>query len=560
MRVRRVDAARVLVAAVVACGMSWRAAAQPTSVVTSPHNLSAGGPGAIRATIEDQVCIFCHAPHNSLPVRPLWNRSMPADAYLIYTSRALDARPGQPTGASKMCLSCHDGTIALGSVVSRGTPILMAGGLTTIPHGTTNLGTDLRDDHPISFRFDASLAAKDPKIKPPGSLPHEVRLDANGELQCTSCHDAHNNSLGSFLVMRNTNSELCVSCHQVGRTMVSGHGQCIACHQSHTAPSGPYLLRRQTIADTCLRCHSGLTPGAANVSPDFMKASVHETRSPVDPPMPMSEHAACTDCHEPHTMGRGRGIAPAAHPNMGRVSGMSASGSVIVAAMNEFEACFRCHADGTTRQPTVPRRIVQNNTRLEFSPSAASYHPVQAPGRNPDVPSLRPGWTTSSVIYCSDCHNAQPPGQASAGPRGVHGSNHAPVLAARYETGDHISESATVYALCYSCHDRASILGDASFPGHRKHVVEARTSCATCHDAHGIASSQGTPMSNSNLINFASNVVLPDRATGRLEFRDRGLFAGECFLSCHGVDHSPKRYPEDRGSLQPRTVPQGRAR
>ena len=87
---------------------------QALSVVNSPHNLSASGTGSVRSTTEDQVCIFCHAPHNASPIRPLWNRATPVDAYTIYSSPALDAEPGQPTGSSKMCLSCHDGTIAIG--------------------------------------------------------------------------------------------------------------------------------------------------------------------------------------------------------------------------------------------------------------------------------------------------------------------------------------------------------------------------------------------------------------------------------------------------------------
>ena len=44
------------------------------------------------------MCIFCHASHNASPIRPLWNRSMPIDAYTIYTSRALDAEPGYAEG------------------------------------------------------------------------------------------------------------------------------------------------------------------------------------------------------------------------------------------------------------------------------------------------------------------------------------------------------------------------------------------------------------------------------------------------------------------------------
>src|SRR3982750_3297676 len=107
------------------------ALAQQTSVVNSAHNLSASGPGAIRATSEQEICIFCHTPHRASAIQPLWNRNTPVNAYRVYSSNTLQGVPGQPTGSSKLCLSCHDGTIALGSVLSRDQSIAMAGGINT---------------------------------------------------------------------------------------------------------------------------------------------------------------------------------------------------------------------------------------------------------------------------------------------------------------------------------------------------------------------------------------------------------------------------------------------
>src|SRR5678815_582510 len=145
-----------LVVSLVCLGHWTLAQGQQTSIIDSAQNLSASGPGQIRAVSEQQVCIFCHTPHNAAPIQPLWNRSLPLSAYTVYSSTSLQAKPGQPTGSSKLCLSCHDGTIALGSVLSREQPIAMAGGVTTLPPGATNLGTDLSDDHPISFRYDTT--------------------------------------------------------------------------------------------------------------------------------------------------------------------------------------------------------------------------------------------------------------------------------------------------------------------------------------------------------------------------------------------------------------------
>ena len=518
------------------------AMAQPSTIVGSPHDLSVGGPGPVRAVFEDQVCIFCHTPHNASPIRPLWNRYLPVDNYRIYASRALDAVPGQPTGSSKMCLSCHDGTIALGVVYSRTDPILLAGGVTFLPDGPSNLGTDLSDDHPISFRYDSALSAQDAHLLDPALLPEEVQLDAFGELQCTTCHDAHDDSRGNFMVMHNLESQLCKACHQITDTTITDHQDCSACHQPHTAPSGPYLLRGPTVSDTCFSCHDGSHQGAADIAQDYCKPFVHDTFSGTDPIDPQYLHTTCTSCHDPHTMHAGSASAPMVHPNFGEIDGVNASGSPITTAAYEYEVCFKCHADQQAVPPTIQRLAPDNNTRLQFATGAISFHPVQSPGKNSQVPSLKPGWTTSSMVHCSDCHSSNTGTDGGgSGPNGVHGSSSSPLLVARYDTADFTSESAAAYALCYSCHDRNSILNDESFPEHDKHIREERSPCSACHTGHGIASGQGTATGNSHLINFDTSIVQPN-SQGELYFRDTGTFRGECNLRCHGENHNPEDY------------------
>ncbi|MHC4429281.1 MAG: cytochrome c3 family protein, partial [Planctomycetota bacterium] len=519
-------------------GLTATVAGQGQGIVDTKHNLSAIGPGAVRAATDQEVCVFCHTPHGASPVQPLWNRQLPVSPYNIYTSSALDAELGQPTGASKLCLSCHDGTIALGSIVSRNQVIGMSGGITTLPPGTANLGTDLSDDHPISFRYDSSLAARDLRLRDPHTLPTRVRLDANRELQCTTCHDAHDDTYGDFLVMDNADAALCTSCHQIDDTTVWAHASCSTCHRPHTAPSGPFLLVDETVSTTCLSCHDGSNSRAGDVASDLLKVSNHDTGSPIDPPDPEPAHATCASCHEPHTMSTGSARPPGAAPSLGKVAGVSTVGASLATTSFEYQVCFRCHGDGAVTIPLwISRQIVQDNTRLEFDASAVSFHPVTAAGRNPDVPSLKPPWTESSIVLCSDCHGSDTSRKAGgSGPNGVHGSNERPLLLARYDTIDLTPESNLAYALCYRCHDRDGfdgILQDRSFP-HRLHVVEQAAPCSICHDAHGISSAQGTRLRNSHLINFDTRVVFPDPVTGRLEFEDQGVFRGSCTLMCHG--------------------------
>jgi predicted CXXCH cytochrome family protein len=353
---------------------------EASSIINSRHNLSASGPGAVRATTEQEVCIFCHTAHNSAPIQPLWNRNVPVSAYTVYTSNSMVAAAGQPTGSSKLCLSCHDGTIAIGSVLSRDMPIQMAGGITTLPPGASNLGTDLSDDHPVSFRYDQTLSTRKPTIRSPSQLPQAIKLDHNSEMQCTSCHEPHNDQFGKFLVMDNSQSQLCKSCHNQGTTTVAAHIDCNACHQPHTAPSGPYLLKARTVTETCSQCHAGQPAGVqgANVGTDLAKISRHDTNSPVNLKNHIPNNIVCNDCHEGHTMQGGTASAPLISPKLGAIDGINTAGATLPRAQYEYEVCFKCHNDNGARQPYVTRQIVQNNTRLEFSPSAVSFHPVEA--------------------------------------------------------------------------------------------------------------------------------------------------------------------------------------
>jgi len=95
-------------------------------------------------------------------------------------------------------------TVALGSVGSRSTTVELQGGVTTMPIGPNNLGTDLSGDHPISFIYDTTLTAQDTALNNPASLTGKVKLDRNNKLQCTACHNPHDNQYGNFLVMDNS--------------------------------------------------------------------------------------------------------------------------------------------------------------------------------------------------------------------------------------------------------------------------------------------------------------------------------------------------------------------
>jgi len=177
---------------------------------------------------ENRICLPCHTPHNAdtlVSEAPLWNHEVTTASYQVYSSPTMTASPvNQPTGASKLCLSCHDGTVAVDSF--GGNPgAIMIGSI----NGSADLGTDLSDDHPISFTYDATLATNDGGLFDPtttnvtiGTAPFtktgpisDVML-FGGVLQCASCHSVHNDFVVGdeyLLKLNSQGSELCLACH-----------------------------------------------------------------------------------------------------------------------------------------------------------------------------------------------------------------------------------------------------------------------------------------------------------------------------------------------------------
>src|SRR3990172_3537131 len=88
--------------------------------------------------------------------RGLWSRDETPRVYKLYESSTLRSTLGQPTGTSRLCLACHDGTTAPAN------PGRLARGAARVARltGTGSPGADLSDDHPISFAYDSALAPR----------------------------------------------------------------------------------------------------------------------------------------------------------------------------------------------------------------------------------------------------------------------------------------------------------------------------------------------------------------------------------------------------------------
>ena len=175
----------------------------------------------VHAGHEDLGCGACHIAHmpsggSAGSLRGgLWNtRQTTGDlpVFTLYSSPTFDALGTdirQPDGPSKLCLGCHDGSYS---------------GFASVPGSRMTFGAnDLARSHPISFTYDSALAGRvrngrlrDPLVSPSGlggTIATDL-LDAEGKVQCTSCHDVHASGKGTKLLRYDPNgSELCLVCH-----------------------------------------------------------------------------------------------------------------------------------------------------------------------------------------------------------------------------------------------------------------------------------------------------------------------------------------------------------
>ncbi len=209
----------------IVCQANAIAPGPKVSAAGNKHNLSASNTGVKYRAFDDpvnnprgqQICIFCHTPHSANVVgqTPLWNRKFSSETFQRYSGTALfqitklaAAEYGsgaQPNGSSKLCLSCHDGVANLGEVFS-GQTIAMAAnsnlgdpnaieGLASFKPSTNKMKNG---HHPVSFVYTDAIATaintgKSTATYKMPTVPPEVKLDKQGRMQCTTCHDAHQN-------------------------------------------------------------------------------------------------------------------------------------------------------------------------------------------------------------------------------------------------------------------------------------------------------------------------------------------------------------------------------
>jgi predicted CXXCH cytochrome family protein len=343
--------------------------------------------------------------------------------------------------------------------------------------------------------------------------------------KCVNCHDAHGYNMdGSGLIpglLVSREERLCYVCHD-GSPADSSKNVKAQFNKAYRHPittSG-----KHSVAE-------GGTPGAYGTTPTN------------------NRHSECDDCHNSHAAAADGAppVAPTA-PNsllgVGRVGVVNGSAgyapaytyrgpSDTSAPVNEYELCFKCHSSWTT-QPAG-----QSNTALEFNPNNASYHPVEAMGKNLTIRSgaFVGGWTATKTMYCTDCHTSD-----DTAVRGPHGSLYQYILK-KSATANSLQRTMASTELCFDCHayntyannnSSNAVKGYSRFnppqtsQGHTYHVGSRQYPCYACHESHGSATQ--------------SFLIATGRSPGITNY-SRSTNGGTCWPTCHSAKSYAVNYP-----------------
>lgn len=382
--------------------------AQIEGDILGAHDLSPGGKSPVKGQ-SSAACLYCHAPHSGLGKNtPLWSQTLSSQIYDLYTSSTEQNISTQPImgGATSLCLSCHDGTIAPGQEIPYGN-LPMNGTM----YKTDVFGAALKASHPISLKTPlVDSADLVPSLATTGTTVDPLRKVTliNGTVECTSCHEPHNQRIDkvsqNFLVRDGINGQICLACHEPNPRTVDGKTNplalwtssihatsgdivnpqagigsystvaqfaCLSCHMPHNATGAAGLLRganppQQTMDVTtqaCVTCHSGgsnLQQAPPNVYAEFAKIghpfpSTGNSHDPNEPAVLVNNrHSTCADCHNGHSSLPVVvfGSPPQIRPSQAGVVGVSASDGTtpVIPAVNQYENCLRCHGTSPGKQ------------------------------------------------------------------------------------------------------------------------------------------------------------------------------------------------------------------
>jgi hypothetical protein len=230
-------------------------------ISNTKHNLTSTGPGGVKFTDTNaDMCKFCHLVHDANTANgTLWARPAPtgiawtAGNTLTSDGTVLDSTNAALGAGSQKCLSCHDGTVALNTVINAG------GQYSQVALGSTALGganivagtnvflrgstymANLNGQHPVGIPFAGQS----------GSLAVAAEYGTASVAGCASgvpvcVAGATTPAAGAFIKLYGA-----AGAYQV---------ECSSCHEPHAENVGgnfPFFLRVSgaTVNGRCGACH-----------------------------------------------------------------------------------------------------------------------------------------------------------------------------------------------------------------------------------------------------------------------------------------------------------------
>lgn len=194
-------------------------------------------------------CTFCHTPHGGQSQVLLWNHRLSSNTFswAVPTTGASTPYPAIQgdtyNGTTAKCLSCHDGSVAIGDVVwwNSGPPASPLLNVFVTGVNQVGAGGALGFNHPVAMPYPWNNApstyngvttgnAVVLSAWVPDPTVNGIRLyndDGSGNItigpaagvagiECASCHDPHNGpEVEDNAFLRGTPESICTKCHDV---------------------------------------------------------------------------------------------------------------------------------------------------------------------------------------------------------------------------------------------------------------------------------------------------------------------------------------------------------
>lgn len=414
--------------------------------VIGVHDLSPLGTSGVKGTTVSGSCLYCHAPHSGVEGRggvtgtPLWNQQLSTvKQYTVYSSTTMAPNAGNQSprlgSDSTLCLSCHDGTVAPGSLAAYGSMNLQP----LTPLGNPQNPSDLSSVHPFSLvlpiQQDQGNTLQPELVQPSPATADKtgaVKL-IKGNVECTSCHNPHVQSIdtttSNFLVMNNSSGALCQACHQTTETadpmnmMARQTGARFASSSATVAGKG----NGQTIPNPLAGWNTSVHATSTNRVPPVVTLERGSSRIAMSSPMGKYGTVGrngCSSCHSTH---QGRG-----------------GKSLLLAA--DDQTCLTCHNGGSNVSPAAPD-ILSELTAPKVSHTLAL-------GNTPHAMNEPAVLNQNRHAACVDCHNPHSSKQVLAFPAapGVRASQGRVLGVSANDGITVVSPAVNQYENCLRCH------------------------------------------------------------------------------------------------------------